>query len=212
MIQRYIWLNTDENKEIVIDKTGEYAYFFLVAWWNATVKIRIISSKIKVRCSALLVSPVDRDSDDRNQSPQKLKKNATVQFSLVLEASESRADILLTSFLTDNTSSQIDWKVELAPGVENTEWYLTEEVLVLWRGIKVKTSPQLFVGSKNVKASHGASIQRLQPEKLFYMNAKGITPELSRKLFIGSYIHKTMQFVWLEDASLSTHIEEIVGL
>ena len=101
-------------------------------------------------------------------------------------------------------------KVDLAPWIQDAEGYLTEEVLVLGKNVTIKTSPQLFVGSKNVKASHGASIQRLHPEKLFYMHSKGISPEVARTLLIRGYIQKTMQFVGLTDDTLANTIENLI--
>ena len=52
------------------------------------------------------------------------------------------------------------------------EGYLAEENMLLGHKIQVKTLPMLDVRSSDVKASHGATIDRLDEQKLFYLTAK----------------------------------------
>lgn len=46
---------------------------------------------------------------------------------------------------------------------------LLEQTIVLGKDVVVKTLPQLTVASHDVRASHGAKIDLLDPQKLFYM-------------------------------------------
>jgi len=43
---------------------------------------------------------------------------------------------------------------------------------LLGKNIQIKTLPMLDIQSNDVKASHGATIQRLDEEKLFYLTSK----------------------------------------
>ena len=197
MIEKYIWLQKDETKQILIDTAGDYAYFFVLAWSNASIEIQVKSPDATVKCAVLLLS---LDS----------KKHSTVDFSLFLEASNTKADVILLSFLGDNATSHLYGKIDLAKWIQDAEGYLSEEILLLGKNVAIKSSPQLFVGSKNVKASHGASIQRLHPEKLFYMRSRGISLETARSLLIRAYIQKTMQLVGLSDEKLQNEIENML--
>lgn len=197
MIEKYIWLQKDETKQILIDTAGDYAYFFVLAWSNASIDIQVNSAHANVKCAVLLLSP---DS----------KKHSRVDFSLLLAASNTKGNVILLSFLGDNASSHLHGKIDLASWIQEAEAYLSEEILVLGKNVTIKSSPQLFVGSKNVKASHGASIQRLHPEKLFYMRSRGVSLETARTLLIRAYIQKTMQFVGLSDEKLQNEIENIL--
>ncbi|MBP7848546.1 SufD family Fe-S cluster assembly protein [Patescibacteria group bacterium] len=47
-----------------------------------------------------------------------------------------------------------------------------EETILLGEDIQIRTLPMLDVQSSDVKASHGATIQRLDEEKLFYLTSK----------------------------------------
>ena len=44
-----------------------------------------------------------------------------------------------------------------------------EKNVVLWKNIRVKMSPKLDVYSQNVQATHWVSIDKIDPEKKFYI-------------------------------------------
>lgn len=62
--------------------------------------------------------------------------------------------------------------------------HLLEENIVLGKKIKIKTLPMLDVRSSDVNASHGAKIDRLDENKLFYMMAKGLDQKQSQMLIV----------------------------
>jgi Fe-S cluster assembly protein SufD len=61
---------------------------------------------------------------------------------------------------------------------------LLEENVILGERVHLKTLPVLEVKSDDVKASHGAKIDKLDPQKLFYMTSKGLDKTLSKKLIL----------------------------
>jgi len=50
--------------------------------------------------------------------------------------------------------------------------HLLEENVVLGKDISVKSLPALSVASHDVHASHGAKIEKINQEKLFYMQSR----------------------------------------
>lgn len=48
--------------------------------------------------------------------------------------------------------------------------------------------PKLTIASYNVTASHGANVDGLDPQKLFYMMSRGLTKEQSQKLLVDGHI------------------------
>jgi Fe-S cluster assembly protein SufD len=60
----------------------------------------------------------------------------------------------------------------------------------------------LDVQTNDVKASHGATMQRLDEQKLFYMTAKGLPYVTAQSMLTSSYITNVCQHVDLEDAIL----------
>jgi len=54
----------------------------------------------------------------------------------------------------------------------------------LGKNISLRTLPKLTVSSHNVTAAHGANIDTLDQQKLFYMMSRGLTKQQSQTLLV----------------------------
>jgi len=54
--------------------------------------------------------------------------------------------------------------------------------LLLAPGARIDTKPQLEIYADDVKCAHGAAIGQLDPEELFYLQSRGLTPALARNV------------------------------
>jgi Fe-S cluster assembly protein SufD len=59
-----------------------------------------------------------------------------------------------------------------------------EENILLGDKLKIKTLPMLDVRSNDVKASHGARIEKLDPQRLFYLQSRGLDDTQAKNLII----------------------------
>jgi Fe-S cluster assembly scaffold protein SufB len=66
---------------------------------------------------------------------------------------------------------------------------LLEENIVFGKNVSVKTLPGLSVASHAVQASHGAKIEKINAEKLFYMSSKGLTDRQAQTLVVDGYVN-----------------------
>lgn len=90
----------------------------------------------------------------------------------------------LLSLLGDQADAQVNGSIDILPDVVKTSGHLLEENIILGKKVKIKTLPMLDVRSSDVSASHGAKIDRLDENKLFYMMAKGIDHTQAQKLIL----------------------------
>lgn len=60
--------------------------------------------------------------------------------------------------------------------------------LLLEKGASVNAVPQLEIFADDVKCAHGATVGQLDEAARFYMAARGLTPELSRRLLVQAFI------------------------
>ena len=60
--------------------------------------------------------------------------------------------------------------------------------LLLEKGASVNAVPQLEIFADDVKCAHGATVGQLDESARFYMAARGLTPELSRRLLVQAFI------------------------
>ncbi len=69
--------------------------------------------------------------------------------------------------------------------------------LLLEKGASVNAVPQLEIFADDVKCAHGASVGQLDETARFYMAARGLSPELARRLLVQAFIGDA--FVALDD-------------
>lgn len=60
--------------------------------------------------------------------------------------------------------------------------------LLLEKGASVNAVPQLEIFADDVKCAHGATVGQLDENARFYMAARGLSPELARRLLVQAFI------------------------
>lgn len=65
--------------------------------------------------------------------------------------------------------------------------------LLLSRGAKMDTTPQLEIHADDVKCSHGSTIGQLSKDALFFLRARGIDPEAGRLLLTKAFAHEVIE-------------------
>lgn len=85
--------------------------------------------------------------------------------------------------------------------------------LILWENIQVKSVPRLDVYSNDIQASHWFSVDRLNIEKLFYLNSKWLTESISKDMIIRGNIEAILdKFVHLSDFHKNQIIQRVLKL
>ena len=69
--------------------------------------------------------------------------------------------------------------------------------LLLEKGATVNAVPQLEIFADDVKCAHGASVGQLDETARFYMAARGVSPDLARRLLVQAFLGDAL--VALED-------------
>lgn len=116
-----------------------------------------------------------------------------------LVENNAQADVYILSLLKDHSEVNVHGNITLAANIAKVSWHLSEENLILWDNIKIKTAPILDVRSSDVSASHGCKIERLDPKRLFYMQSRGLTPTESQSLIIDGYLNTLFDgFDWYD--------------
>ena len=70
----------------------------------------------------------------------------------------------------------------MAPQAQKTEAYQLNNNLLLSDEASANAKPNLEVFADDVKASHGATIARLQEEELFYLCSRGLKREDAKEI------------------------------
>ncbi len=88
-------------------------------------------------------------------------------------------------------------RIDVARGAQKTDAAQDFKGLLLERGASANAKPELEIFADDVKCAHGAAIGQMDEMAGYYMAARGIPPEVARKLLVRAFIADA--FVALED-------------
>lgn len=123
--------------------------------------------------------------------------------------SENKINVFILSLLQDDNIIDVDWDIKVAKNVSNSQWHLMEKNIILWKKVKVKMAPKLDVYSQNVQATHWVSIDKIDPEKKFYIESRGLSNKEAMELSIHGYIQYILEFFDITDLE-KTEIENTI--
>jgi Fe-S cluster assembly protein SufD len=89
---------------------------------------------------------------------------------------------LYKGILDGNARAVFNGKIFVREGAQKTDAMQTNKNLLLSDKARVDTKPQLEIYADDVKCAHGAAVGQIEPEALFYLETRGINPELGRSL------------------------------
>lgn len=78
--------------------------------------------------------------------------------------------------------------IKVARNAQQTDAAQDFKGLLLEKGASVNAVPQLEIFADNVKCAHGATVGQLDENARFYMAARGLSPELARRLLVQAFI------------------------
>ena len=79
-------------------------------------------------------------------------------------------------------------KIEVARDAQKTDAAKDFKGLILERGASTNAKPELEIFADDVKCAHGAAIGQMDEMARYYMAARGIPPEVARKLLVRAFI------------------------
>ncbi len=79
-------------------------------------------------------------------------------------------------------------RIEVVRDAQKTDAAQNFRALLLEKGATANTKPELEIFADDVKCAHGAAIGALDDSAAFYMAARGLPPEVARRLLVQAFI------------------------
>lgn len=108
----------------------------------------------------------------------------------VFEARNGGGEVAMRAVALSQGRALLDGRIEIGTGGGGTQTYLTQEALMLDSTAKIDAIPGLEIKTNDVKASHSATVSRVNPEDLFYAGSRGIAPGDARRLLVEGFLGK----------------------
>ena len=115
---------------------------------------------------------------------------------------------LYKGILDGNARAVFNGKIFVREGAQKTDAKQTNKNLLLSDKARVDTKPQLEIYADDVKCAHGAAVGQIDPEELFYLETRGITPELGRSLLTYGFAEEVIGKIKID--SIRSQLDEAV--
>lgn len=119
---------------------------------------------------------------------------------------EATSDQVIRSVHWDQASGNFLGRIEVARDAQKTDAAQDFKALLLDRGATANARPELEIYADDVKCAHGAAIGQLDEMARFYMAARGIAPDVAKKLLVRAFIADALAA--LEDDDQQEHLLE----
>ena len=115
---------------------------------------------------------------------------------------------LYKGILDGNARAVFNGKIFVREGAQKTDAMQTNKNLLLSPQARVDTKPQLEIYADDVKCAHGAAVGQLDEEELFYLQARGLNPELGRSLLTYGFAEEVIGKIKID--SIRSQLDEAV--
>lgn len=120
------------------------------------------------------------------EHPQAVIRNA-------FDARNGGGEVAMRAVALAKGQALLDGRIEIGLGGGGTQTYLTQEALMLDSSAKIDAIPGLEIKTNDVKASHSATVSRVNPDDLFYAGSRGIAPDAAKRLLVEGFLGKLLE-------------------
>jgi Fe-S cluster assembly protein SufD len=83
--------------------------------------------------------------------------------------------------------------IYVAPGAQKTDGYQANRNLTLSRQARADSIPGLEILADDVRCTHGATVGKIDPEHVFYIQSRGISYDEAERLIVEGFFDPIMQ-------------------
>jgi Fe-S cluster assembly protein SufD len=105
-------------------------------------------------------------------------------------------------------------RIEVARDAQKTDAAQNFRAILLNKGASANAKPELEIFADDVKCAHGAAIGQLDQAAAYYMAARGIAPDVARKLLVQAFIGDALAAIGdrrIADRMLERALEQLDG-
>lgn len=154
-------IEKDEEKQIVIDGSGEY----LVELVAPGARVEILGA-LEIGGSDELV----------------------VDVTTLHKAGNTSADTFVRIVVRDQAKVVLSGMIKVKKAAQKTNAFLSQKVLLLSEKAQADVIPNLEIEADDVRASHAASVGKINEEQIFYLMSRGVSQDKAEKMIVDGFL------------------------
>lgn len=100
----------------------------------------------------------------------------------------SRSETKIKCILKDNAKESFDGMIKILPKAQGTDSYLEANSMLLSENAKSINIPKLEIEADDVKATHAATVEHIEEDKMFYLETRGLKRIDAERIIISSFL------------------------
>ncbi|MFP4382807.1 MAG: SufD family Fe-S cluster assembly protein [Spirochaetia bacterium] len=102
----------------------------------------------------------------------------------------TRSELLVKSLVHEGSRSIFNGILRMPKGAKGASGNERNLNLLLGKNSRAYALPQLEIVENDVECSHGSSVSSVDPEELYFLQTRGLSPDAGRRLLIQSFIRQ----------------------
>lgn len=101
---------------------------------------------------------------------------------------KTRGRVTVKAVCGEGSTVSLKGIIRIAKEAQETDDFLELRVLTLGTKSRATVEPELEIEANNVRASHAASVGRIDPEQLLYLKSRGIDDDIAIKHLVSGFL------------------------
>ncbi len=110
-------------------------------------------------------------------------------------AMHGRSKLLTKGIVAGKAKVIYEGTLRIGAEAAKSDAYQEEHALLLSDGADAKASPMLYIDNNDVSCSHAATAGKPDPERLFYLQARGLSSAAAKRLLIKAFVWPVIEAV-----------------
>lgn len=123
-------------------------------------------------------------------------------------APHTTSNLLFKTALLGRARASYQGLIDVNPGAQRTDAYQSNRTLILSPQARSDSSPQLEIEANDVRCTHGSTTSNVSRDEIFYLQTRGIKPELGRKLLVQGFLTEVADQIPLQP--LRDYVEQFI--
>lgn len=102
-------------------------------------------------------------------------------------ARSTTGDLLIKGAAQERGRAVFEGMIRIDPGAQQTDSYLKSDNLILSDKARIDAIPGLVIDANDVRASHGATVGRVDEDHIFYLQSRGIPRRLAERMVVEGF-------------------------
>ncbi len=126
------------------------------------------------------------------------KQRYDFESNLIHNSPDSTGSTQARGVLKGQSQTIFKGMIRIGQTAKNSRSYLAHHAMILERTAKSDGIPGLEILTNEVKATHSASVSQVDEEQLFYLEARGLTPDEAKKMVVLGFFEPVLSRIPVE--------------